>query len=55
VTFITRKAAEDVVLNDIMIEKDTLIQVPVWHIHHNPQIYSDPYKFDPQRFAPENK
>ncbi|XP_075152701.1 cytochrome P450 6a8-like [Haematobia irritans] len=32
------------------IEKDTSIIIPIHSIHHNPEIYPDPYKFYPERF-----
>ncbi|GAB6024206.1 hypothetical protein CHUAL_008906 [Chamberlinius hualienensis] len=32
------------------IPKDTLILTNVWHIHHDPQLWGDPYNFRPERF-----
>ncbi|CAH1400046.1 unnamed protein product [Nezara viridula] len=37
------------------IEQDTMIIIPVWSLHHDPQYFSDPDKFDPTRFSQENK
>lgn len=41
--------------SNLVIEKDTLIFIPVFGIHYNAEIYEDPGKFDPERFTPENK
>ncbi|WP_323192899.1 cytochrome P450, partial [Halostella sp. PRR32] len=38
----------------VHVEKNTLIWIPVWCIHNDPQYWSEPHLFDPQRFAREN-
>lgn len=38
---------------EIVIEKGTTILIPVHSIHHDPEIYPDPERFDPSRFEPE--
>ncbi|XP_044738983.1 cytochrome P450 9e2-like [Chrysoperla carnea] len=40
---------------DVLLEKGTNIQFPIYAIHRDPQNYSNPEKFDPERFSDENK
>lgn len=52
-----RIASNDYKIPDskLVIEKDTLVFIPVIGIHYNPDVYRQPEKFDPQRFTEENK
>jgi cytochrome P450 len=40
---------------NLEIKKGTTIIIPLWALHRNPKFFSDPEKFDPERFLPENK
>lgn len=50
-----RQASENykVPNSPFVIEKGTGISIPVYSIHHDPEIYPDPERFDPSRFEPE--
>lgn len=39
--------------SDKVIEKGTRVFIPLYSIHHDPDIYPNPEMFDPGRFAPE--
>ncbi|KAH7943446.1 hypothetical protein HPB52_008560 [Rhipicephalus sanguineus] len=38
-----------------LIKKGTSVMVPTYQLHHDPLYWTDPEKFDPDRFGPENK
>ncbi|KAJ1520474.1 hypothetical protein ONE63_003600 [Megalurothrips usitatus] len=38
-----------------VLEKGTPVLVPNYAIHHDPEYYPDPYRFDPERFTEEAK
>ncbi|NP_001165941.1 cytochrome P450 6CK3 isoform X1 [Nasonia vitripennis] len=54
---LNRIAIEDFSIpdSDIVIRKNTRIAISTHGLHHDPDIYPDPEKFDPTRFTPENK
>ncbi|CAL1679447.1 unnamed protein product [Lasius platythorax] len=54
VPIILRKLAEDVKLGDYTLPKDVTVALDVLLTHTNPEVWSDPKKFDPDRFLPEN-
>ncbi|CAG7731689.1 unnamed protein product [Allacma fusca] len=39
---------------DVTLEKDMLVTIPSYAIHHDPEYYPNPEKFDPLRFTKEN-
>ncbi|XP_063598457.1 cytochrome P450 3A29-like [Penaeus indicus] len=55
VTFLTREAAEDMQIGDVLIPKDMNVLVPIWLLQRDPEQWTDPEKFDPDRFSPEAK
>ncbi|GBP66269.1 hypothetical protein EVAR_41064_1 [Eumeta japonica] len=51
---IQRKCTRDTLLTvgNLKVDKDVLVVVPVYAIHRDSTYYSEPDKFDPERFAP---
>ncbi|XP_074596444.1 cytochrome P450 4C1-like [Brevipalpus obovatus] len=54
VAFMVRLIDEDITLDDYIIPGGTLSATFIYYIHHDNEIYPEPMKFDPSRFAPEN-
>lgn len=50
---LNRQCTEDYKLPGIglVIPKGMNIVIPIHGIHHDPEYYPDPYKFDPERFT----
>ncbi|XP_063930105.1 probable cytochrome P450 6a23 [Zophobas morio] len=55
--FLTRKCVKDYKIPEegVVIEKGTMIFIPVLGIHRDKEFYPDPEKFDPERFTEDNK
>lgn len=55
VPFIARIASHDIqTTNGYKIPKGTQIGLQIYDLHHNPELYPNPEKFDPERFLPDN-
>ncbi|KAL1505267.1 hypothetical protein ABEB36_004868 [Hypothenemus hampei] len=56
-TEIPRQCTQDYKIpeTNMVIEKGTLLFIPSWAIHTDPDYYPNPNQFDPERFNEENK
>uniref|UniRef100_A0A2M4CZT1 Putative cytochrome p450 4c1 n=1 Tax=Anopheles darlingi TaxID=43151 RepID=A0A2M4CZT1_ANODA len=54
VSFIGRRLVEDLELNGVTVPAGTDITIQIYVIHRNPEVFPDPERFDPERFADEN-
>ena len=52
---VDRISQHDVTINGVIIPKGVLVSSPIDYLHHDPDVYPDPYKFDPERFTEEAK
>lgn len=52
---LTRLASEDTKISGIDIRKGNAVNISVYAVHHDPEFYDEPEKFNPDRFMPENK
>lgn len=48
---VVRRAVEDTELLGYPVEKGRIVAVSIWGIHHRPSIWSEPFRFSPERFA----
>jgi cytochrome P450 family 6 len=39
----------------VVLNKGVTVLIPVYAIHHDPEIYESPNVYDPDRFTPENE
>ena len=57
ISSLARKSVKDYKIagTDLVIPKGTTIEMPTYSLHHDPEYYPEPSKFDPERFSPENE
>nr|AAR88242.2 CYP342A1 [Alitta virens] len=55
VPFIGRQLSQDIIINGCTIPKDTICEVSIYGVHHNPEVWGkDHMEFKPERFHPDN-
>ncbi|XP_076904577.1 demethylepipodophyllotoxin synthase-like [Bidens hawaiensis] len=52
---IPHESMEDCVVSGYNIPKGTRLLVNIWKLHHDPNVWSDPYEFQPERFLTSQK
>ncbi|HTU86087.1 MAG TPA: cytochrome P450 [Solirubrobacteraceae bacterium] len=50
-----RRTTRDVTLGGVPVPAEIGVQYSSWATHHLPQLYPDPFRFDPDRFLPERE
>ena len=54
VCFLPRQTDRPIQIDGKWIPEDTLMLINIWTLHHNPNVWTDPMVFDPERFNIDN-
>ncbi|KAD4385509.1 hypothetical protein E3N88_25677 [Mikania micrantha] len=52
---IPHESIEDCIVSGYMVPKGTRLLINIWKIHHDPQIWTNPFEFQPERFLTSKK
>nr|CAB3235520.1 cytochrome P450 2J2 [Phallusia mammillata] len=52
---VPRATTEDLYFMGYFIPKNTQVMANLWHVHHDPTIWPDPTRFDPERHLDNNR
>ncbi|KAH0504811.1 Cytochrome P450 3A6 [Microtus ochrogaster] len=50
-----RVCKQDVEMDGVFVPKGSIVMVPLYALHHDPQYWPEPMEFRPERFSKENK
>lgn len=50
-----RVSGKNIKLGGIPLDDGVLIEIPTYTVHHDPDNYPEPSRFNPERFLPESK
>lgn len=50
-----RQCSEECVINGLRFPKGVRVHILTYALHHDPDVWPDPFKFDPLRFSPEEE
>ncbi|PVD36823.1 hypothetical protein C0Q70_03813 [Pomacea canaliculata] len=54
VPFIQRKLTQPTTVDGVTLPVGTQCTIQILNLHHNPQVWNDPWTFNPDNFSPEN-
>lgn len=54
VPFVQRKTTKELQIDDVTLPAGTSFTIHIYNLHHNPQVWNEPMKYDPDRFCAEN-
>jgi cytochrome P450 len=52
---VIRQPIHDIELGGYPIAKGSMVAISTYVMHHDPQLFAEPDRFDPERFTPENE
>lgn len=51
VLFVSRICKRETTIMGQLFPEGVDVMVPTWHVHHDPEFWPEPFKFDPERFS----
>ncbi|KAI1704051.1 cytochrome p450 domain-containing protein [Ditylenchus destructor] len=50
---VNRECVKEITIDGIEFQPGDIVNIPIYAIHHNPDYFPEPEKFDPDRFSPD--